>query len=350
MRNSYFTLLLALTASCTGASTPQIELPPNGGLPEQGQVPTSVFSFGGSFTFTGPTAPGSASFVAAPISDPDQPANEGTGSYNVTLDGTNFSGALGSMAFVIDDGTEYLVIGGYRLYDQAPKELLEQVVVIVKASDFAPNGTVALDGIDRVALFGFGEASAEEPEVVGAAISGTVTFGAGSLAVGDTINASVQGDFGPIQLDPGPAPTGNIAPGNYTASVDAISKAVYCDGTLAGQESAFAGVTAASLGLTGGAVSISGIQPDGSITVAGPGVAGVGASTLSLTDYDGGIWAAIVDTSSPGPANTTLAGRFFVLDANTATPTTVDGSIGVGYVTASDDGSCSVVFPTSLTQ
>ena len=345
-------ILCLLVPACTQDIEPHINLPPNNGvrLPAQGSVPGAAFSFGsGTFQFTGPTTPGNANVVAAPVVDEQSgPSSYGTGNYNITLAPTNYASALSSLAMLTEDpdGNPYLVFGGFREYTVGSDDVVDQVVVFVKQSDFAVGATVPLDGVDRVALFGTGLATSEQPDIMGAAISGTVTFTAGSLAIGDAITASVQGDFGEIDDGPGPGTGGSITAGNYTLAVQGPGE-VYCDGSLVGQESAFASVTAASLSLTGGAVAVA--TPSAAIVeVAGaPIAAAFGASPFALGAMDT-MFVGITNQTGAGPAGTSLVGKYFVVDADSATPSLIYGGAGAGYETADGLGTCTVAFGATL--
>ena len=348
-------IVCLLATSCTNAvDHQQVKLPPNGGVrvPTGGSVPGAAFSFAaGTFQFTGPTAPGNASVVGAPVTDDQSgPSSYGTGTYNVTLGATTYASAMSSLAMLTtdpDDGTAYLVFGGYREYTVGSDDRLDQVIVFVKQSDFAVGATVALDGTDRVALFGNGLATAEEPDVMGAAVTGTVTFTSGSLALGSTITATVQGDFGPVAFGPGPGTGGTITAGNYTLAIQGPAD-VYCDGSLKGQEAAFSSITATSLGLVGGAVSVA--TPSATtVEVAGAQFAtAYGASPFALGAQDG-VFAGFTNETGSGPAGTHFVGKYFVLDPGSATPSLIYGGAGAGYETADGSGTCSVAFGATLT-
>jgi hypothetical protein len=350
------TFLLA-GAACTAdqADPHHVTLPPHGGIPQptNGQVPAPAFSFGtGAFNLTGTTTPGDFNVVAAPVTDPSQdPTSYGTGAYDVTIDPTNYSGALQSLAMTVDDGAgdTYLVFGGYNIYTGPAGDQLDQVVALVKQSDFAVGATVALDGNDRIALFGTGDPAASEPTTTGAAVTGSITFTSGSLAIGDTITATVHGDFGLVDWGTPPAGTGTITAGNYTLAVDPTAS-VYCDGTLAGHEADFAGITASSLAFSGGAVAVAN-NAAGNVTVDGTAISGAFAtSPLELDDAGGGILAGFTDQAGAGPLGTTMAGKYFAVDTSSATTSLVNGAVGAGYATAAGDGTCSVSFQATLTQ
>jgi hypothetical protein len=171
-----FLVLAAACADQSPESTHHFPLPFHDGVVvptgTSGNVPSQAFSFApGTFNFTGPTAPGTGSVTSAPVADPNnQSPSYGTGAYDVTISGTHYTGAMQSEAMSVDDrmGSTYLVFGGYNLYtDASAVERVDQLVVIVEQSDFAVGGTVALDGVDRVALFATGPTSAQDPDLVG---------------------------------------------------------------------------------------------------------------------------------------------------------------------------------------
>ena len=346
-------LFLVTAAACTNPVDHQIKLPPV--HKTTGTLAVPAFGFApGSFHVIGDTVPGNASFVAAPWTDQNgqPPATYGTGDYNVTLSGTGYTGSLSSMSLTFSDpqAGDYLVVGGYREYTDANNvDTVDQVVVIVKQSDFAIGATVQLDGNDRIALFGSGPATADQPTVTGAALTGTITFTDGSLMQGGTVTASVSGDFGPVTWgDPQPG-GGTITAGDYTLSVQDPAQ-VYCDGSLAGHEADFASISAASLSLGGGAVTVA-TPSTSQVTVAGAAIqAGFGASPFALDDQGGGLFAGFTNDTGSGPDGTQLAGKYFVVDSSSATTTLINAGAGAGYVTSDGSGTCTVAFDATLAQ
>ncbi len=365
-------LAITLAAACTSDTTKDpgnqtVTLPPGGGIPTIHRAPQGMgsapqlFDGGGSFTFTGPTAPGNATYTNAPVADTSQmmsPAT-GTGSVDVTISGTEYaSTALETIGFVMadDSGTNYAVVdGAYPYAGPGGTELMTEVTVIVLASDFAIGVPIALDGVDRVALFANGDPDAEQPTVEGAAISGTVTFTAGSLATGSQLSATITGDFGPIDFTGGGGGGGgsdssSITPGNYTLAVTGPSQ-VYCEGALVGHEADFAGITQASLGLVGGSVAVATPSLD-AVTVAGGAISSsFGAPSLELDDNVGqpGLFAGFTNTTGAGPDGTSFVGEYLVIDASTATSSFINGGVGAGYVAADGSSDCTVAFGASLT-
>jgi hypothetical protein len=346
-------LFLVTAAACTNQVDHQIKLPPI----HSGSGTLQVGAFGfqpGSFHVIGDTVPGNASFVAAPLTDMNgqPPPSYGTGDYNITLSSINYTGSTQSMALAFSDpmAGDYLVVGAYREYtDGSGVDTVDQVVVIVKQSDFAVGATVALDGNDRIALFGSGPATADQPTVTGAALTGSITFTAGSLTPGDTITASVSGDFGPVDWGNPQPGGGTITAGNYTLTVGASSQ-VYCDGSLAGHEADFAGITAASLSLGDGAVTVA-TPSTSQVTVDGAAIqAAFGTTPFALDDQGNSLFAGFTNDSGAGPDGTQLAGKYFVVDASSATTTQINGGAGAGYVTSDNSGSCTVAFDATLTQ
>ncbi len=359
MRTLTTTLLFAtLTAACVSPSEPTAPLPtpPGHGIRPVYNVPgggaaAALFGPGASFMINGPTAPGSASFSSAPVTDEQtEPTTSGTGALQITVDGVAYAApALDTFAILLADGsTPYVALLGYA---ERPgpnaTTVVDEVIVIVPQSDVAAGATVALDGQDRVALFASGDAAADQPSVFAAAVTGSVTFTGGGVALGGTLSATVAGDFGSIDfVDPGPGTGGGtLTDGAY--SLDVVGPAeVYCDGTLAGQEAAFASITAASLGLGNGSVAIG----NGGLAISGaPIAAGFGLPSLDLSEVDSGLWAGFIDENVAGPAGTTRAGKYLVLDASTASATFVNGGVGAAYLNAAQDGQCSVAFGATLT-
>jgi hypothetical protein len=358
-------LLSTLTAACateTEPAQPNPILPPGGGVRPSHSVPggdqaiSLLFGPGSSFVPAGPTAPGTASFVAAPVTDendPNGPASPGTGGMTITIGSELFSSTsleTFSVALTDDNANPYLALVGYaERPGPAATSIVDEVIVIVPASDFAPGATIQLDGNERVALFASGPSDADQPSVYGAALTGSVTFTSGSMTVGDTITANVAGDFGAIEFLPGGGGGGGggtITDGAYTLTVFGPSE-VHCEGTLVGQEAAFASITASDLALTGGAVTLA--NGTNLVTIAGAPIAsGFGAASLDLDSMDG-LYAGFTNENAPGPAGTTFVGKYLVVDSGSATATLINGGVGAGYTTANDDGQCTVALGASLT-
>lgn len=192
----------------TSSETPQ----PGDAKEPDGSIPPG-FALSGGFNFTGPAAPGSAAFSGAPVWDflvGEPPLDFGTGTYEVSAGNIQYAGdALESLGLLWtdDDGEQYLAVDGIAFFDLVGVEQYEQVTLFVKSTDFALNAPISLDGTDRVALFASGPADENEPEVLAAAVTGTVTFTAGGAADGSVIDgslvsATLEADFGPIEWTP----------------------------------------------------------------------------------------------------------------------------------------------------
>jgi hypothetical protein len=344
-----------ITACTAGSQDPQgtVHLPPNHGIHPIQHVPgggqAMLFGGGGSFTFIGPTAPGTATYTDAPAFDPNGPGPSapGTGAMNVTINGTNFtSAALETVALTFSDpmAGDYVALDGYMTYPGPGGDYANEITVIVPRSDFALGVPIALDGNDRVALFANGPADANEPTLVGAAITGTVTFTAGDL--GSMVSGTIAGDFGQIDYVPDPPPGGAITAGPYALAVTGPAD-VYCDGTLAGHEAAFAGVTLADLGLGNANVTIAAPSPDYVTITNAPGFAG--DFELDALGDAPGLYAGFTTETGTGPEGTTFVGKYLVFDGSSATTMFVNGGAGGGYVTADEQGTCTVAFGASLT-
>ncbi|HEY4181949.1 MAG TPA: hypothetical protein VGM90_34130 [Kofleriaceae bacterium] len=363
MRLLATSLIATLAVACTNSSdSPTIvPTPPDHGVHSvitlpQGGAASALFGPGATFLIHGPTAPGSASVTGAPVlASPDDGANPGSGAFDLTVDGTNYAAtsSVQSLAFLDDEGsgTQYAEIIGFAERDSGSATVVDEVVVIVRASDVTPGATIALDGVDRIALFVSGDESASEPSVFAAAETGSVTISAGTGAVGSSISLSVTGDFGSVQFvdDPtgggggGGDPTAPLIDGAYSLSISGTAD-VYCDGSLAGQESNFASITPASLGLTNDDVALS----NGGLAIAGGTITtAFGASPFALADSGDGYVIGSTDENAAGPAGTTLIGKFIAFDKASASATFVNGAVGAGYVV--DDGQCSISFSTTLT-
>ncbi len=356
MRTLTSLLLVATAAACTSPVDRSI-VPPDRGVRPVYSVPGGssgasdlLFGPGARFVFNGATAPGTASFVGAPVLDQDdEPTSSGGGAANVTVDGQLYSvTAFDSFAVLLEDSTTYVALLGYvERPGPSASSTIDEVIVIVPASDVVAGSSVALDGGDRLALFVSGDPEAGAPEVLAAAVTGNVTFTAGAPTAGSTVSATLAADFGSIELvDEGP-PTGSttLADGSFSLALG-TSADVYCEGSLAGQESAFASITAASLGFADGTVTIGG---SGTTIAGSPIASGFGAPSLALENVDTGLYAAFSEENAAGPAGTTLVGKYIVLDATSASATFINAGVGAGYITANDDGQCTVAYGAALT-
>jgi hypothetical protein len=334
-----------------------------------GHVPVggTTFLVAGDITLAGDAVPGSASFDAAAVWDArsaEEPTAVGGGSYAVTVGGTLYeSAAAESLAFVVPDdstGTDYLVLGAFSLgTDATGGDVGAVVYVIVPAADFAPGATVSLDGVDRIALFGWGPLDAEQPEVAGAAFTGQVTFVSGSLAAGATVTATLAADFAaatwPEPTDPEDPPVGdpvnNVAAGAYALAFSAPAD-VYCEGSLAGQEPSFAQAPAA-VGLADGVVAVA-IPAVDQMLLEGAALAGAfGAPSLPL-EWLGdpsmpGLFVGWAESGAPGPLGTTRAVVYLALDGESATASTIQGAGGAQYDDRAGGGWCDVQWSATLT-
>ena len=128
MRYACLGIGLGFITACTGGTSDHgntVHLPPNGGvhpvvhIPNTGQ--TLLFGGGGSFTFIGPTAPGSASYVNAEAFDPETsmgPDNPGTGTFSVSINGSPYAGAIETVAMTFTDpmAGDYVALDGFTIY------------------------------------------------------------------------------------------------------------------------------------------------------------------------------------------------------------------------------------------
>jgi hypothetical protein len=355
-------LLLLMFAACSAddpASHALVILPEalhqTGLVPGGGNAPGTIAA-ATSFTFTGTLAPGSASFVNSTVTDDQNnpPPSFGTGGFDITINGTAYTSSAQSAAlmFTDPDNNGYVELASF--VQSADATTVSAVAVIVKQSDFVVGGSVALDGVDRLALFATGLATDSQPAVVGAAVSGTVTFSSGSLVNGSAVSAAVVGDFGQIEWDGGGGGGsggggGAIVAGTYALAISASAQ-VYCDGSLVGHEAAFAGVTAASLHLDSGAVTVA-VPTAASVTLDGSVIAsdfGVTPLVLDSNDQPSGVFAATTSETGSGPYGTAYVGRYLAFDGGSATSTFISGSAGGGYTTADQSGTCTVAFAASL--
>lgn len=309
------------------------------------------------------TAPGTGSFVQAKrwAEDRNSPADYGTGSFHVTVDGVDFASTTALSLYDVesdDAGTEYLILGAFDQDDTAGTARV--LYVVVKKSDFAAGADVAFDGVDRYALFAAGSYESERPDTVAVATSGTLHFGAAADLTG-AVDATLDGAFAKAEwddTDPGDRPDGGdrepdggvaVAPipaGNY----DLVYGAIYgasCDGALAGHEPEFEALGQVALGFADGPVVVSGDASQ--VTVSGAQLtAGYGSSLVSLAPDSGwGGWIGGVELSSgeAGPLATTRRAAALTL-ANDGTAIT--GAGVVLYLTADEASSCQVAYEASL--
>ncbi len=332
----------------------------SGAMPNIGGGP--IFSNAGAFSLTN-TSPGSATFTLAPVADflnGNAVVSVGTGGWSsIVAGGNTFSDSTAeTFAGVLPDdlGTDYLLLAGYtEETDPATGATIGTVMyAIVLASDFAVGSSVNLDGTDRLAIFARGDINLPDPEIAAAAVTGTISFSAGGLNIGDLITANLTGDFGEFTWSSTPPPPpggGNLTPGNYTLVYDPMPY-VSCDGTLIGQEAQFAAITAASVGFTDGPVTLANGANPGDFDISGAPISSAyGVPTLTLeplADAPPGLVGNFVNGTGAGPAGTTVYGTYLVLDGDTATPTHAYASAGVGYMNAAQDGFCSVDFAADM--
>jgi hypothetical protein len=309
--------------------------------------------FGGTdFTFTGPTAPGNATFTQAPfVQLVDSSFTPGDGSFSVNINGTPSdypSVQSRSFEWMGDNGVMYLYLDAYTGYSgPGGAPYFSGVVAVTPASDFAPGATVQLDGVDRVAMFATGPADAMDPSLVGMAVTGSVTFTSGLLDTGGTVTGAVMGDFGQVEYVDGS--NGMIVAGSYQLKFLNESN-VYCNGALIGHESEFAGIQAAGLGLTGGPVTVT-VPSTTSATVAGAPITsafGTSPLTLNLQDGSSNLFAGFASASGSGPAGTALVDKYIAFDQSVSRATYITASFGAAYASSDGQSTCSVSFGAAL--
>ena len=335
--------------------------------PDGGEVPNlgggPLFSNAGAFTFPNGTNPGSATFVAAPVIDwmsNVPPTSFGSGTWaNIQVAGTTYSeNNAESMAGVMpdDQGTDYLVLSAYTEVTDPVTGITTGTVVhvLVLASDFSPGGSVALDGVDRLAIFATGDISLPDPQVAAAAATGTVTFTAGGLNLGDLITADVAGDFGEIHLEQLTAASaadhqqpdaGELHPELRSG----VARLLRWNARRPGAR--FCRRDAGEPQLHGGSVTLAAGALPGSFDISGaPISSGFGTSTLTLESFPDapGVVGGFTNATGTGPANTTFMGTYLALDGSTASATQAAGWAGAGYMNAAQDGFCQVDFMVEL--
>lgn len=353
-------------APVTRGESKVVSLPraPRGG--NAPNVGARLFSNSGAFTFPNGTSPGVAHADLAPVIDSQSgniPAVLGSGGWDLNVAGTQYTEVVAESVaevFIDDTGTPYLVVSAFKLVVDplTGAEIGTVVHVIVPSADFAVGATVNFDGNDRLALFATGDLSLPDPSVAAAAASGSVTFTAGSLAIGDTVTFTLSGDFGEIAWQsqqpppPPPPPVGNIAAGNYTLAFDPTLY-VQCDGTLLGQDAAFSALTLAGLGFSDGPITVTALAVDqleltgASISAAyGPAPFMVAASL----DAPPGTYFGISERNQAGagPLGTDLAAAYLLLDDANASSAGVPGQAGLFFMTPDTLGYCSVDFGAAL--
>jgi hypothetical protein len=332
-----------------------------------GKVP---FLLSGSFSPPTGATPGDVAYTQAVVVDAassSPPTTAGTASFHVTIAGTTYgSTSAASIAGVFQDqgsGTSYLVISAF-LEEPSPSggaDLGTVVHTLVKASDFAPGATVAFDGNDRLALFGHGPIDQREPQVTGAAVSGTVRFGGGTLAVGGAIDATVNAAFGaatwPTQTGTvSPPPNGNqggmLPAGRYNLSY-AGAQPVSCGGALAGHEASFSSLNPENLGLGPGPVTLT-VASASDATLAGSVLVGDFGPSVSLgadpSAPPGTLEAVGMPPAQqlPTPDGTRAFSSLLLLDASGATAQQIQGDVGIAFSDAQQSGWCAVSFAIVL--
>jgi len=374
---SFFTLALAVsgcgeTGARSGSRGPlgprgPIRLdrgtPPSSGgrVPGGSGAPVPIRLDTGFFLLSGTPVPGSASLTSAMVWDPfasDMPpfGSGGTGAFDVTVDGTHYPVA-GADAFVArftdDDGDEYLVLSIFSdTPDGAGGYWESNVAVFVRASDFAPHATVALDGVDRVAIFAAGPDTAPDPTIFAAAVSGSVTFGDGTAATGGMLDATLDAEFARAEATAGPSgPTTGVplVAGDYDLVIDPASPEILCGGTLEGHEAAFAAVTLAPLALVGGTVSLA-LPSESTLTISGPAV-GPAFGDPALLDAVASppdTYMAMTDLSDTGPDGTELAGAYVIVEGMPESAALAHAAIALAYLDPVGDGGCDAVFYAEL--
>jgi hypothetical protein len=351
-----------------GCSSKQVvgQTPTTGHVPEiSGAVPKllpttgtlSMPGFSNGFTLLGTATAGTASVVNAPYWDansPTPPATNGSGAFSVTVDGVAYTSAAAmSYAALQHDpttSTDYLVFGAQAL--EASSNTVNEVFVIVLKSDFSVGGTVSLDGSNRMALFVTGPADANQPTMVAAATSGSVTFTAGGIKPTDTLSATLSADFAKTDWAPAPAGPTKLVAGNYQLKVSgSTAMGVKCQGDLTGKEGSFTAVTPAQLGLLDGPVTLA-LPAAGQVSLTGPAAGPYGGSPLLLLEIDTpDMYASMGGPPAmpiTGPLGTDLGFVGLMIDGTTATASLIQGQAGAGFMD-NQDGNCTVTFAVTLT-
>lgn len=350
-------LLLASIAACSGPAPIEIERPflpnivvtdtgwlvlptqPHGGtVPDFGSL--TPLRTSGSFSFEGESATGTAtlSAVVADVTSEEPPSALGTGSFVIPVEGVEYARSdAAATAAVFPDESEMLILAAYVMdTDPSGVDVGTVVWIAVPTADAVSGAAIALDGESRIAVFGTGPLDTESPETAAVAVTGTVTFGAVDLAVGGTIEATLSADFTravfddvrPVDPPTEPAPT--FAEGAYTLTIEGTAD-VHCEGTLAGREAELAALDAASYGIAGGAVVVSG--PAEALTMSGAAIESIFALPSLDASWQGevGAFTAFTDGGGAGALGLTEEGRFLLARGPGAEPL-----IGLMLIDAAD--------------
>jgi len=312
----------------------------------------------GWFELTGPAEPGTASLTDAPMWDPFNsempPFGVGGGTLDVTVSPEHYTASDGDAfvaRFTDDEGTEYLVLSVFSETLVGGEHWQNNVAVIVPLSDFAPDGTVALDGMDRIAVFAAGP-DGPEPTVVAVAITGTVTFGEGSTEIDGHLSATVAADFAPATIAeaPGGGEGVPLVPGSYDLVINLVPE-VFCGGTMSGHEDSFAGTTLDEVGAADGEVTLS-LPTEGTVELAGAAMGAAFGDPVSLDAIANppDTYVALTDLGvATGPDSTVLAGAYWLIEGRPMAPELIHAALGLAYVAGDgSEGGCDALFYAEL--
>lgn len=338
--------------------------PTGGHAPDVGGI--TPFATSGAYTFESPLAHGTARLeaVVVDMTSETPPTSVGTGSFDVPVDGTTYSGVgAEAIASTLPDTPDQLVLAAFVMETDTSGIDVGSVIWLVLPTAEAVVGTpVEIDGEARVALFGHGPIDTESPEITAAAATGTITFEAVDLALGGHVTATLSAEMGRIawsDVDPGPGPGPGPMPGDPPIAVAAGAydlvlsgpADVFCDGTMSGREVELSALAPTAVGIEAGAVTIAD-DGAGTLTLSGPAI-GASFATPSVTagwESDASFYLGSVDRSAPGPLGTSvLAGFVFVAPYDAAA---IDAFVGVVVATdpaAPEAGSCQIGYPATLT-
>jgi hypothetical protein len=360
-------LASATLAACSQSPNNVQTQPPTSSTPSKVNLPSvnnpMAQQLSGTITLTNNSGPGTATFTAAPVfnqdADPTVAPSFGSGAFSVLISGTTYASTTAQSAYTTEpdeSGNSYLLL---NLFAQDSGNNGQELTVITPASSFVAGGTVALDGVNSVAVFGAGDVTQPQPSFYAVATTGTVTFAATASLTG-TIDATLTATFTQAQIDspdggdPTRSPDGGTTPpptsapipdGTY-AFVDDAATQVQCYGALVGKEGDFSSLAPATWAFSGSSITVT--NTNGIPTVSAPGLAtifGQTSLTLSGGDPGGPPWEFDV-TPQPiagAPDGTTLIDAAFVLESDPGN--TVDGGVALAF--ALDDAQrsyCSVYF------
>jgi hypothetical protein len=152
-------------------------------------------------------------------------------------------------------------------------------------------------------------------------------------------------------VDVGDAALTPFPEGDFQMTVSSASTIVCMNGWV-GMESAFSGVTLASLGIVDGVVTVAAADATHVVMSGAPIETGLRVSSVPLEKAGGGevppqIWAGVGTRAENGPLSSTLIAIEIEADETTVEATGFDGRVSAWYIDLATDGTqCLVGFAT----